>query len=98
MEQHDQTVSTTATLIVQRIFAHFHHHIHVRYRILIVNDVFNARYNWFLEWQRPGHRTRSVSLHSMGADQQLLTAVVRQVSRQVGMSIVYRGFSGQIRD
>ncbi len=96
MEQHDQTVSKTASLIVQRIFAHFHHHINVRYRILIVNDCFNRQYNWFLEWQRPGHRTRSIPLHSMGNDQQLLVAVVRQVRRQVGMSIVYRGFNDQI--
>lgn len=96
MEQHDQTVSTTATLIVQRIFAHFHHHINVRYRILIVNDPFNACYNWFLEWQRSGHRTRSVPLHSMGNNQQFLVEVIRQVRRQVGMSIVYRGFNKKI--
>ncbi|WP_295746941.1 acetyl-CoA carboxylase [uncultured Limosilactobacillus sp.] len=92
---HHESASAAAKLILKRIYDHFDHHLNVRYRILIVNDTFNQQYNWFLEWQRPGHRTRSVPLHSLAASRTSLPAVVRLVRQGVGMTIAYRGFAHQ---
>ncbi len=90
--KHHSDPAAAAQLIIQRIYDHFDHHFNVQYRILVVNDVFNQQYNWFLEWQRPGHRARSVPLHSLPATSSLFFQVVNLVKQSVGMTITYRGF------
>lgn len=92
MKRGPLSAEESAKLIVTRIFDHFHHRIHVRYRVLVVNDRFNQRYNWFLEWERPHHRTRSVPLHSISYQDGHLGVVIRLVKKSVGMTFVYRGF------
>lgn len=91
--QHHESARAAAKLILARLYDHFDHHLNVQYRILIVNDTFNQQYNWFLEWQRSGHRTRSVPLHSLPAIGVSLPEVVRLVKQGVGMTVAYRGFA-----
>lgn len=93
-----ETAMESSELILQRLQAHFKRLPHTRYCVVVVNNVYDQQYNFFVEVGRHQRCTRSIPLHSI-TDYLLsnLEQVVQQIQLHNHLPIHFNGFGGQQR-
>lgn len=85
--------TTTAEIVVKGAMKHFKRLPHTIYRLMIVPNPYDHSYNFFFEYARPHHRTRSIPLHTIYNDDLAnLEEVVRAIRQINGLPIHFRNF------
>lgn len=88
----------TAQIVVSRAMKHFKRIPRTVYRLMIVPNRYARSYNFFFEYARPHHRTRSIPLHTLyNYNLANLEEVVQEIRKINGLPIHFRNFSPHLR-
>ncbi|KRM10790.1 acetyl-CoA carboxylase [Paucilactobacillus suebicus] len=84
-----------AALIIERLDQNFKPTRGLRYRIYVVNDVYDDSYNFFLDIKSKYTNERSIPLHSLEEyTLEYLERVIRLVEMSTQMTIEFQHFEG----
>lgn len=88
----------TAEIVVKRAMKHFKRLPHTIYRLMVVPNPYEHTFNFFFEYARPHHRTRSIPLHTLYNDSLAnLEEVIYQIRQINGLPIHFRNFAKDSR-
>lgn len=91
-----ESVKQASELILNRLKADFHPKLNHRYQIMVVDNVYDETYNFFLDIQHKHNRQRSIPLHSVTKyELGFLEQVIEQIKAETQLTIVYINFHEQ---
>lgn len=90
-----ETPKQAVDVIMPRIQKNFKRLNRHQYWLSIVNNPYDEKYSFFIYDKVPRDRTRSTPLHDLKSyDIEYLEEVVKLLTQQTKLSIVYTGFTG----
>ncbi|WP_137597848.1 acetyl-CoA carboxylase [Paucilactobacillus kaifaensis] len=91
-----ESVKQASELILKRLSAGFAPKLNHRYQLMVVDNVYDQTYNFFLDIQHKRNRRRSIPLHSITKyELQFLEQVIKQIKANTKLTIVYINFHEQ---
>lgn len=91
-----ETVKQASELIIERLDKAFKPKLHHRYQLMVVDNVYDQTYNFFLDIWHQHNRRRSIPLHSVVTyELQFLEQVINQITANTNLTIVYINFHQQ---
>lgn len=91
-----ETVKQASELILARLNGLFKPKSNHRYQLVVVNNVYDQTYNFFLEIHHKHDRSRSIPLHSVTKfELAFLEHVIEQIKTGTNLTIEYINFHHQ---